>query len=135
MEVSTYHLDATCLPTAPCDLVMCNFAIHYFCDTKAHCTALLDKVAACLQAGGTFCGTYERRVGMVEWGDAHHVVLGDCVDAIEWRVPWNQIVRMAHRRGLALVFHVPLYSIQAGSLPTIWAFIMRQRAPAQGYGT
>ena len=68
------------------------------------------KVAACLSEGGTFCGTYEKRVGHIPWGQARHVVIGDCVNAIEWSVPWHQVMQMAFARRLALVYHLPLNS-------------------------
>lgn len=124
----THHMDAARMPTTPCDMAMCNFALHYFCDTKAHCAALLDKICECLHAGGILCGTYEKRVGLVRWGDVHHAVVGDCVDAIEWRVPWHDVVRMAHARGLALVYHMPMHCLHEGADPNIWCFIMRARA-------
>lgn len=127
IPVRTFYADAACMPATPCDVAMCNFALHYFCDTKEHCALLLDKVCACMRANGTFCGTYEKRVGAVQWGDMHHAVIGDCVDAIEWRVPWHDVVRMAHARGLALVYHMPLHCLHEGSDPNIWCFIMRSQ--------
>lgn len=128
IPVVTHATDATLVPWTACDLAMCNFAIHYFCDTKDHCLALLDKVASCLAPGGTFCGTYERRTTLPAWGESYHAVVGDCVDAIEWKVPWHKIAREAHKRGLALVYHVPLAALQEGSDTCIWAFIMRQQS-------
>lgn len=125
IPVTTHHADASCVPVTPCDTAMCNFALHYFCDTEQHCAALLDKVSQCLRPGGTLCGTYEKRVGLVQWGDMHHAVVGDCVNAIEWRVPWNCVVRMALKRGLALVYHMPLHCLHNGSDQSIWCFIMR----------
>lgn len=135
IPVVTYATDATQVPWTACDLAMCNFAIHYFCDTKAHCQALLDKVASCLTPGGTFCGTYERRATPPTWGESYHAVVGDCVDAIEWKVPWHEIVREAHKRGMALVYHVPLTALQEGSDRCIWAFIIRLQAQEPRCGT
>ena len=123
----THHVDATQMPVTRCHLAMCNFALHYFCDTKLHCAALLDKICECLHAGGTWCGTYEKRIGCVQWGNAHHTILGDCVDAIEWRVPWHNIVRMAYARGLAVIYNMPMHCLHNESDPNIWCFIMRAR--------
>jgi SAM-dependent methyltransferase len=131
----TYAMDATEIPVLACNLAMCNFALHYFCDTQKHCAALLDKVSQCLQPGGVFCGTYERRIGAVQWGDAHHVTMGDCVDAVEWRVPWDDVVSMALQRGLAMVVHVPMQYLHNESQSGIWTFIMRQRARGPHCGT
>jgi len=135
IRVTTYAIDAAEAPTVPCNLALCNFAIHYFCDTRAHCAALLGKVSACLVPGGVFCGTYQRNIGCVKWGDAFHAIVGDCVDAIEWRVPWNDIVSMALKEGLALACHMPLRAIHEGSDYNIWGFIMIQQAPVQRSGT
>jgi len=127
ITVATHAGDAAQVPVVACDLAMCNFALHYFCDTRAHCQALLDKVVQCVVPGGVFCGTYERRPHHPKWGEAYHAVVGDCVDAIEWKVPWHDIVNDAHKRGLALVHHVPLAVLHDGSDTHIWAFIMRRR--------
>lgn len=129
MTVSTQEGDASAFIGAPCELALCNFAVHYFCDTEAHCAALLDVVAACLTAGGVFCGTYERVYGSVPWGVRHHAVVGDCVDAIEWRVPWDKLRRMALARGLALVYTVPFYTLEQESDTNIYGFMFQQ---AQG---
>lgn len=134
MAVATHHGDASTAPVQPCQIVLCNFAVHYFCDDKAHCGALLDTVAACLVPGGVFCGTYERVSGGVQWGMAHHAVVGDCVDAIEWRVPWDKFLALALARGLALVETVPFYMIDMGSDPGICGFILQQ-AQGQYYGS
>ena len=86
MPVTVHCMDATLLPAVACNLVGCNFALHYFCDTQAHLEALLDMVSASLVCGGVFCGTYERTQGTVSWGVPFHAVIGDCVNALEWRL-------------------------------------------------
>ena len=123
--VEVYHCDATVAPSRRAHLVLCNFAIHYFCDTRAHCAALLDKVAETLLPSGAFCGTYERHPTR-EFGVPHHAVVGDCVDAIEWRVPWDEVARMALARGLAVVYHVSISRLDGRCDPAITGFIMQQ---------
>ena len=86
MQVSVHLGDATELPSMPCEIALCNFALHYFCDTPVHCNALLEKISSCLEPGGVFCGTYERVPGAdwgMQWGVSYHAKVGDCVDAIE----------------------------------------------------
>lgn len=134
MPVLTYHGDATTYVGPPCQLMLCNFAVHYFCDTMEHCTALLDVVAACLVPGGVFCGTYERLRERVAWGTPHHAVVGDCVNALEWRVPWDDLCRIAFSRGLALVFLVPFHLLEQKSDTGIYGF-MFQQAQGQCYGS
>lgn len=128
MAVHLHHTDASRLQVdAGCaDLVLCNFALHYFCDTREHCGRLLDVAAAALRPGGVFCGTYEKVTGKVHWGTAYHAKIGDCVDALEWRVPWPQIVVMCYNRGLALVCHRPLCMIHEEADSSIIAFILQK---------
>ena len=132
MTVHLHHTDASQLQVEPgsADLLLCNFALHYFCDSQQHCGALLDVVAAALRPGGVFCGTYEKVPGKVHWGTPYHAKIGDCVDALEWRVPWPQIVTMLYKRGLALVCHRPLCMINEEADSSIIAFIL-QKAQAQ----
>ena len=135
MPVTVHHVDAAQVPDGTYHMVICNFALHYFCDTRQHCAALLDKVSRCLRPDGVFCGTYERvQAGVVAWGTAHHAVVGDCVDAVEWRVPWPDVVSIAHAKGMAVVTEVPFYMCSEGSDSSIWGFII-QKARAQCYGT
>jgi hypothetical protein len=82
-----------------------------------------------LVPGGVFCGTYERVPGNVDWDTRHRAVVGDCVDAIEWRVPWDKLHRMALARGLAQVFSVPFYVLEQESDTSIYGFMFQQ---AQG---
>jgi SAM-dependent methyltransferase len=134
MQVTVYHVDAAQVPDGMYHLAICNFALHYFCDTMEHCAALLDKVSSCLRPDGVFCGTFERVQTGTVWGTAHHAVVGDCVDAVEWRVPWPAVVSIAHAKGLAVVTEVPFYMCDEGSDRSIWGFII-QKARAQYCGT
>jgi len=135
MSVELHQADASTVPAVPCEIVLCNFALHYFCDIKPHCAALLDVAAGSLVPGGTFCGTYERVHGDVAWGVQHHAVVGDCVDAIEWRVPWHEVVSMALSRGLALVWHAPFHMYDSDSDGSILGFIFQKQARVQCYDT
>jgi SAM-dependent methyltransferase len=116
--------DATNAPRRPAHLMLCNFAIHYFCDSRAHCAALLDKVAQVLVPGAILCGTYERHPTR-EFGVPFHAIVGDCVDAMEWRVPWDEVVCMALARGLAVVYHIPLAQVDSRCNVDIWGFMMQ----------
>ena len=133
MEVNVHHGDAAKYEdSCVFDVVMCNFAIHYFCNTLPHCQALINTAAKQLKPNGVFCGTYERTCAQNGWGQAKHVVIGDCVDAIEWDVPWQDIQHLAFRKGLALIFHKPLTFLHNDSDPSIWAFIMQKSSCGQG---
>lgn len=127
MDVTTYCTDAADLPAIQQrNVAMCNFALHYFCDTEAHLARLMRKVADCLVPDGVFCGTYQRWQGSsIAWGTAHHAVVGDCVDAVEYKVPWHKVARHALKCGLALVSHAPLQYLHGNADHTIWFFIMR----------
>ena len=92
--------------------------------------ALLDAVNSSLVAGGAFCGTFERTRGTVGWGVPYHAVIGDCVNALEWRVPWPAIVKLAWQRGMAVVHTVPFYFMDEHSDHSIVGFIL-QKAQAQ----
>lgn len=135
MHVSLHLGDASELPQAPCEIALCNFALHYFCDTQFHCNALLEKIASCLVPGGVFCGTYERVPGddfSMPWGVSHHAKIGDCVDAVEWRVPWYDVCSMALRHGMAVVCNKPLQRIVSGAGVHVWGFIFqKQRCDTQ----
>ena len=128
MTATTVCMDAADIPVSECELALCNFALHYFCDTKQHVQRLLAKVSACLQPGGAFVGTYQRWPDehTIAFGQAHHAVVGDCVNAVEWRVPFADITCTALRCGLALVYHQPLTMIDENADNSVWAFIMRQ---------
>ena len=133
MPVTVHCTDASVTPAVmQCNLAICNFALHYFCDTQEHLVALLDTVSACLVAGGAFCGTYERTFGKNGWGVAHHALIGDCVNALEWRVPWPAIVKLAWQRGMAVVQCMPFSCIDTRSDHSIVGFIM-QKAQVQCY--
>ena len=134
MSVKVHQADASTVPAVTCEIALCNFAIHYFCDSKPHCAALLGVIADSLAPGGVFCGTYERVSGTVTWGTSHRAVVGDCVDAIEWRVPWHEVVSMALSRGLALVWDAPFHMYDSDSDSSIFGFIF-QRARAQCFDT
>ena len=132
MSVRTIHGDAAYHEHGSTfDLVMCNFALHYFCDTYEHCKALISQVARSLRPGGVFCGTYERLQHRARWGEGKHVVLGDCVNAVEWAVPWHEVQQIAFKLGLALVYHVPLTFLQRQSDRSIWCFIIQKCSCAQ----
>ena len=137
IRATTYCMDAADMPDHACNIAMCNFALHYFCDTRAHMCRLLDKVRTCLMPTGVFCGTYQRWPGGndVQWGEAYHAVVGDCVNAVEYKVPWHVIVKYAASKGLAVICHAPLQSLHSESDQSIWFFIMRLSSPSQHYGT
>lgn len=133
VRVSTYCTDAAESPVLPCNLAMCNFALHYFCDTQEHMNALLHKVAQCVLPGGVFCGTYERVKHTPGFGEAYHAVVGSCVDAIEWRVPFDYLQSVMLRYNFAIVDHKPLAYYNAEAEQSIWVF-MFQKAQVPGYG-
>ena len=132
MNVQLHHIDASRLSILPCsiDVAMCNFALHYFCDSQQHCSALLDTIERMLRPGGVFCGTYEKVRGTVSWGTAHYAQIGDCVDALEWRVPWQQLQHMCVARKMAIVFHMPFHMIDPEADNSIHSFII-QKAQVQ----
>lgn len=134
MQVSVHLGDATQLPSMPCEIALCNFALHYFCDTQVHCNALLEKISSCLEPGGVFCGTYERVPAAdldMQWGVRYHAKVGDCVDAIEWRVPWHCVCSLALEHGMSVVCNRPLKGMVAAAGLHIWGFICQK----QHYGT
>jgi len=136
MPVTVHAGDATTLPRSTCDVAICHFALHYFCDSEAHCDALFSKIASCLVEGGVMCATYERVPGDdwdMAWGVPYHAVIGDCVDAMEWRVPWRRVHRIALKYGLAVVRNIPLRHMAADAGQNIWGFIA-QRAQGQCCG-
>ena len=126
MRVHTHVGDACDVPTTPCNLALCNFALHYFCDTRDHLVRLMRKAATCLQDNGVFCGTYERIGCGRKFGVARHVVIGECVNAVEWCVPHHCFFDIALQHGLALIWHGPLACYDDNAEPGIWVFIMRQ---------
>ena len=131
MPVTVHCDDVFNVPvTMQCNLVLCNFAIHYFCDTLDHMKALLTTVSKNLKPGGAFCGTFERTTGTVGWGVPYHAVVGDCVNALEWRVPWPAIVNLALQKDMALVHAVPFYATNRQSDFKIIGFIF-QKAQVQ----
>ena len=133
MLVSTIHGDASqVVITNEYDLVMCNFALHYFCDTKEHCHCLVRAAAKSLKYGGVWCGTYQRWPTKPRWGEQHHVKMGDCVDAIEWKVPWPEIQKEALHNDMALVMHQPLCTLHPGADSSIWFFITQKQAQRCG---
>ena len=126
-NVTVHHCDATQIPAEAnsAQLVLCNFALHYFCDTAAHAAQLLDTVRRVLCPGGMWCGTYEN-VDAKEFGIEYHARIGDCVDATEWRVPWQLLLTMAYKRGLALTYTAPFQAIQQKSQSNIIGFIIQK---------
>ena len=73
--------------------------------------------------------TYERVPAAgytMTWGVPYHAVVGDCVDALEWRVPWPQVQAIALSYGLAVVCNVPMQSLVADADQHIWAFIVQK---------
>ena len=112
-------------PTNSAHLTLCNFALHYFCDTQDHATSLLDTIQRTLKPGGMWCGTYEN-TATTTFGVPYHAQIGDCVNAIEWRVPWNSIVKIAFKKGLAIVYMASFKSIEPQSQPNIIGFIMQK---------
>lgn len=136
-RVTTYHCDASqFIGTCPAHLILCNFALHYFCDTVSHCSQLLDAVSQNLNPGGMLCGTYQAH-STTEFGVEHYAVVGDCVNAMEWRVPWTRVVKMAYDRGLALVYISSFQALcQAGVCESnVNGFIIQKQSPDPGCGT
>jgi SAM-dependent methyltransferase len=135
MCVEVVHGDAAHapVPTGPFDMALCMFALHYFCDSKQHVQALLQCASARLEQGGVLCGTFERHHDTGGWGVAHHAVVGDCVDALEWRVPWDEVVALAWKAGLALVRCEPFYVTDREADNSVYGFIFQQ-AQAQCCG-
>ena len=129
MAVTVHVADATMVPTTPCEIALCHFALHYFCDTEVHCRSLFAKVGQCLVPGGVFSATYERVPGKdhdMTWGVPHHAVVGDCVDALEWRVPWGLVQGLAMQNGLAVVYNAPLQCMETDAAAGIWLFIVQK---------
>ena len=128
MRVEVVHGDAAhaSVPTGPFDMAMCMFALHYFCDSKQHLHNLLQSIVARLKQGGVLCGTFERHHDTGGWGVAHHAVVGDCVDALEWRVPWDEVVALAWKMGLALVWCEPFYVTDQKADNNVYGFIFQQ---------
>lgn len=133
-QVTVHHCSATNipLPAVPQHLVLCNFALHYFCDSEQHAKELFATAERLLLPSGMLCGTYEE-VGIDAFGVSYHAVVGDCVNAVEWRVPWRRVRRLALQHGFALVFCRAFSDIHENSLPNIYGFIM-QKAQAQSTG-
>lgn len=128
MLVDVVHGDPayTPVPAGPFDMALCMFALHYFCDSKQHLQALLQCASTRLEQGGVLCGTFERHRGTCGWGVAHHAVVGDCVNALEWRVPWDEVVALACKTGLALVWCEPFCMIDRESDSNVYGFIFQQ---------
>lgn len=133
IPVATHCVDAAESPLIPCNLAMCNFALHYFCDTQEHLDALVRKVSQCVLPEGVFCGTYERVKHKPWFGEAHHAVVGSCVDAIEWRVPFDYLQSALLRYNFALLSHAPLTLYNQEAERSIWVFIF-QKAQVLHYG-
>ena len=110
------------IPTKTADIVMLNFALHYFTDTREHLECLLRTVSGALKEGGIFCGTcvnsdrvraspnatcnawpspedFERS----PFGHCYRYTLGQCVDAFEYLVHTPTFVQMAHDNRLYLM--------------------------------
>lgn len=137
MRVTTHVGDAAQLTATnqSAQLVLCNFALHYFCDTQQHCRTLLHTVARVLVPGGMFCGTYEMHSAQT-FGMAFHATVGDCVDAVEWRVPWQKVLALAHQAGLSLVYSSSFQAFDTNCSANTVAFIMQcQQHPDPGRGT
>lgn len=125
-HVSVEHGDAaTCTATVQVDMVLCNFALHYFCDSAQHVSALLQTISASLVAGGMLCGTFELS-GATAFGVQHVAIVGDCVHAVEWRIPWERVVRLAHKYGLALMYQAELRHLHHDADNNICGFIMQK---------
>ena len=126
-SVQVYHCTATAIPIPKeaQHLVLCNFALHYFCDTKQHATKLFATAQQLLRPGGMMCGTFED-VDVDTFGVPHHAIVGDCVNALEWRVPWRLIQQIALKHQFALVLCRAFDTIHTDSLRNIYAFIMQK---------
>lgn len=104
------------------DIVVVNFALHYFCDTKEHLCQLLKTISSSLRNGGMFFGTCvdyrmlrhkhdhiqcsEEVLTDIEknpWGRAYRYFLPECVDAEEYVVYFPEVVSIAHRLQMHLV--------------------------------
>ncbi len=128
MCVEVVHGDAAraSIPMGPFNLAICMFALHYFCDTKQHLQDLLQCTSSRLEQGGMLCGTFERHNDTDSWGVVHHAIVGDCVNALEWRVPWNKVVALALNVGLALVLCEPFYLTDRNADRNVYSFIFQQ---------
>ena len=110
------------IPTKSADIVMLNFALHYFTDTRDHLDCLLRTVSGALKEGGVFCGTCvdSNRVRTSPnatceawpspdelernpFGHRYRYTLGQCVDAFEYMIHTPTFVQMAHGHGLYLM--------------------------------
>lgn len=110
------------LPESGFDLVVVNFALHYFCDSGEHARNLLKNISEALRFGGMFIGTCidyrtlskgnknitidsKMLLGLAEdpWGRRYRYNLPKCVDADEYIVYFPKIVAQAHSLGLSLV--------------------------------
>lgn len=128
MRVHLHHCDATKAPVLAesADIALCNFALHYFCGSKIRCTKLCEKIAMVLKPGACWCGTYEKIFGEVKWGMPFHAVIGDCVNAVEYRVPWQEFTNICYDFGLSVVFHEPFYLHANHTQEGITGFILQK---------
>ena len=98
-RVHTWHGDAIqCTWTGlRANLVMCNFALHYFCGSESDCRSLMEVVCRNVCHGGVFMGVYFH-VGNddTKWGETRVANVGRCVQGVrEYIVPWKRVVHVA----------------------------------------
>lgn len=123
------------------DVVLMNFALHYFASCEKHMRTVLSNVAYGLKPGGAFAGTCvdwrtiaagtsqgfhvpEGTTHNIEdnpWGRQYRYTLPGCVDLDECVVHFPTLVRMAHAQGLHLVKHRPFNGFlhEMGTVPTV----------------
>jgi len=129
------------LETMHYDIVLMNFALHYFASDERHMDALLQRVSRGLRTGGAFAGTCVdyRTLGPDKsqgfhvpqnttvdldkkpWGRKYRFTLPGCVDLDECVVHFPTLVRIAHRHGLHLVKQRPFngFIYEMGGVPRV----------------
>lgn len=104
------------------DVVLMNFALHYFTDTEEHCTRLMQQVKNALRPGGIFCGVYTRsrfvpqstftsathwptdgQFNAQPWGHRYRFNMPPFVDADEYLIPMQHVINIAYKHRLYLM--------------------------------
>lgn len=126
-------MDALPWPTLSADVIVCNFALHYVCDSEQSCSRFLDNVVHHLPEYGVFCGTY-LHVGNndTRWGEYRVARVGKCVDGVpECVVPWKRVIQLAYSKGLCIIQWKPSTE-QVHADPSCWTFAFRIIRSSQG---
>lgn len=117
------------------DIAIVNFALHYFTDSKEHCTQLIENVAKCLRPGGVFCGIYTRSMCVFSspytsathwptegefiaqpWGRRYMFSMPPFVSSEEFMVPMNSIIDIAYKHKLYLLKNRGIAEYAAASM-------------------